>query len=74
MSNMEDYKHKYVYELTLTITGDCVIYVDDPAIADEIAINEFISCDIGLDEGQDVDKKTYKYLYGKVKITKKEEG
>ena len=73
MSNMEDYKHKYVYELTLTITGDCVIYVDDPAIADEIAINEFISCDIGLDEGRDVDKKTYKYLYEKIKIIKKEE-
>ena len=74
MSNMENYKHKFVYKLSLKIAGDSVIYVDDPAIADEIAINEFISCDLGIDEGQVIDKKTYKYLYGKVKITKKEEG
>jgi len=58
MSNMENYKHKFVYKLSLKIAGDSVIYVDDPAIADEIAI---------------IDKKTYKYLYEKIKIIKKEE-
>ena len=60
--------------MTLKVVGDCVIYVDDPTIADEIAINEFMSCDLGIDEGQEIDKKTYKYIYEKIKITKKEEG
>ena len=73
MSSLEEYKHKYVYELTLKIAGDSVIYVDDPAIADEIAINEFISCDLGIDEGREIDSKTFKYLYKRVEITKKEE-
>ena len=30
MSSLEEYKHKYVYELTLKIVGDCVVHVDDP--------------------------------------------
>ena len=73
MSNLKEYKHKYIYELTLKIVGDSVIHVDDPEIADQIAINEFLSCDLGIDEGREVDSKTFKYLYKRVKITKKEE-
>ena len=55
MSSLEEYKHKYVYELTLKIVGDSVVHVDDPEIADQIAINEFLSCDLGIDEGREID-------------------
>ena len=42
------YKHKYIYELTLKIVGDSVIHVDDPEIADQIAINEYANCRLSL--------------------------